>query len=123
MQCHIGNIADMTPHDGNIANMTAILPKSTTMTPENADLSISTIYPDKHKALRTAGQLKENQEMQTLRAVLEDESWSGPLGLEKKSHQTDHCDTLFITKYANLSPNTRPINQVIKKLRNQYKLR
>jgi hypothetical protein len=38
----------------------------TTMTPENADLSISTIYPDKHKALQTAGQLKENQEMQTL---------------------------------------------------------
>jgi hypothetical protein len=44
------------------------------MTPENADLSISTTYPDKHKALQTAGQLTENQEMQTLRAVLEDES-------------------------------------------------
>jgi hypothetical protein len=46
----------------------------TTMTPENADLSISTIYPDKHEALQTAGQLKEIQEMQTLRAVLKDES-------------------------------------------------
>jgi hypothetical protein len=46
----------------------------TTMTPENADTSTSTIYPDKHEALQTAGQLKENQEMQTLRAILEDES-------------------------------------------------
>jgi hypothetical protein len=44
------------------------------MTPENADTSTSTIYPDKHEALQTAGQLKENQEMQTLRAILEDES-------------------------------------------------
>ncbi len=95
----------------------------TTMTPENADLSISTTYPDKHKALQTAGQLTENQEMQTLRAVLEDESWSGPLWLERKSCRIDHRDTLFITKYANLGPNTRPINQVIKKPRNQYNLR
>jgi hypothetical protein len=44
------------------------------MTPENADLSISTIYPVKNEALQMAGQLKQNQEMQTLRAVLEDES-------------------------------------------------
>jgi hypothetical protein len=95
----------------------------TTMTPENADLSISTIYPEKHEALRTPGQLKENQEMRTLRAVREDESGSGPLRLERKSCQTDHHDTLFITKYANCGPNTRPINQVIKKLRNQYNLR
>jgi hypothetical protein len=93
------------------------------MTPEDADLSISTIYPDKHEALQTAGQLKEDQEMQILRAVLEDESWSGQLRLERKSRQTVHRDTLFMTKYANLGPNTRPINQVIKKLRNQYHLR
>jgi hypothetical protein len=95
----------------------------TTMTPKNADLSISTIYPDKNEALQTAGQLKENRELQTLQAVLKDESQSGPLQLERKSHKTDHHDTLFITKYANLGPNTRPINQVIKKLRNQYNLR
>ncbi len=70
-----------------------------------------------------AEQLKENQEMWTLQAVLEDESQSGPLRLERKSRQTDHCDTLFIIKYANLGTNTRPINQVVKKLRNQYNLR
>jgi hypothetical protein len=39
----------------------------TTMTPENANLSISIIYPDKHEALQTAGQPKPRiQEMQTL---------------------------------------------------------
>ncbi len=97
----------------------------TTMTLEIAHLRISMIYPGKHKALWTAWQLKENQEMWTLPAVLEDESRSGPLWLERKSCQTDHCDTLFITKskYANLGTNTRPINQVLKKLRNQYNLR
>jgi hypothetical protein len=46
----------------------------TTMTPDNADLSISTIYQDKLKALRTVGQLKENQEMRTVQAVHEDKS-------------------------------------------------
>jgi hypothetical protein len=93
------------------------------MTPENANLSISVIYPDKHEALQTAGQLKPGHEMQTLRAVLEDESQSGPLRLEKKSRQTDHRDTFSITKYENFGPTSRPINQVIKKLRNQYNLK
>jgi hypothetical protein len=55
--------------------------------------------------------------------VLEDESQSSPLWLERTSCQNDYPDTLFITKYANLGPNTRLIKQVIKKLRNQYNLR
>jgi hypothetical protein len=41
----------------------------------------------------------------------------------EKTLQIDHHDTLFITKNANLVPNTRPISQVIKKLMNQYNLR
>ncbi len=87
----------------------------TTMTPENANLSISIIYPDKHEALQTAGQPKPRiQEMQTLWAVLEDKSWSGPLLLEEKSRQTDFHHTFFITKYAYLGSTSRPINQVIK---------
>jgi hypothetical protein len=44
------------------------------MTPETADLSISKIYPDKHEALQMAGQLKQNQEMQTVQAVHKDKS-------------------------------------------------
>ena len=52
-------------------------------TPGNADLSLLDIYPDKHKALRLARQLKPGQMMQTLSAVLNDESRSGPVRLEK----------------------------------------
>ena len=43
----------------------------TTMTNSNADLSLSDIYPDKHEALRSAGQLSKDQKMRTLSAVLE----------------------------------------------------
>ncbi len=41
----------------------------TTMTLENANLSMSEIYPDKHAALRIAGQLKSLEKMQTLQAA------------------------------------------------------
>jgi hypothetical protein len=93
----------------------------TTMTPTNADLSISDIYPDKHEALSTAGQLKPNQKMRTLRAVLEDNTQSGPTRREKRNRTIDHRNTIFIVKYADLGK--EPLIKRIRRIRNELKLK
>ncbi len=89
----------------------------TTRTSDNAKMSLSDIYPDKHDALQLAGQLKPDQKMRTLGAVLDNESDSGPARLEKKSRATDKRDSLLVFKYASLGHSQRPIVQTIKKLR------
>ncbi len=95
----------------------------TTRTPTNEDLSPSKIYPDKHNALQLAGQIKFGQKMRMLKVVLEDESSSGPARLGKKLRATGKHDSLLVAKYANLWSNHRPIIQIIKHLRNEYKLK
>ncbi len=55
----------------------------TTVLDNNKTLILSDIYPDKHKALSTAGQIKAGQKMRALCKVLHDESWSGLARLEK----------------------------------------
>ena len=95
----------------------------TTRTSTNAEMSLSDIYPDKHDALRLAGQLKHDQKMRTLGAVLDDESDSGPARLEKKSRATDKRDSFLVVKYASLGHSQRPLVQTVKKLRNAFKLK
>jgi len=94
----------------------------TTRTPQNENVSLSDFYHDKHEALRIAGHLKDGQMMRMLGAVLDDESSSGPNRLDKKSRAVDCRDSLFIVKFANLGKN-KPINHVIRHLRNLYKLK
>jgi hypothetical protein len=79
----------------------------TTRTPDNTNLSLSDIYRDKDKALRLAGQLKLGQKMQTLIAVLDNETNSVPARLKKKSRTIDKRDSLFIVKYASLGRSRR----------------
>jgi hypothetical protein len=95
----------------------------TTRTPTNNDLSLSEIYPDKHDALWLARQIMFRQKMQMLKAVLDDESSSGPARLEKKLRATNKRDSPIVIKYANLGSNHRPIIQTIKHLKNEYKLK
>jgi hypothetical protein len=58
-----------------------------------------------------------------LKAVLDGKSSSGPARLEKKLRATDKHDSLLVVKYANLGSNHRPIIQIIKHLKNEYKLK
>jgi hypothetical protein len=94
-----------------------------TKTAANENQSISDIYPDKHEALKIAGQLKNGKKMQKLGEVLEDELRSGPTRLKKQSRCMDKHNTLFIVKYANLGKQQQPNSMVIKSLRNAYKLK
>jgi hypothetical protein len=77
----------------------------TTMTPENAHMSMSDIYPDKHEALSIAGQLKPSEKMRTLAAILSVEETSGRTQARNKSRSIDRRDSLFIVKYASLGRN------------------
>ena len=86
-------------------------------------MSLSDIYPDKHDALRLAGQLKLDQKMRTLGAVLDDESDSGPARLEKKSRAIDKRDSFLVIKYASLGHSQRPLVQTVKNLRNAFRLK
>jgi hypothetical protein len=104
-----------------LAGVELHLAQLTTMTNANSELSLSNIYPDKHDALSLAGQLKPDQKMHTLRAVLEDDSDSGPARLEKCDRAIDHRDSFFIVKYANLG--SLPISRRIRRLRNAYRLK
>ncbi len=61
--------------------------------------------------------------MQTLSAVLGDETNSGPARLEKNSRTIDKRDSLFIVKYVSLSWSHWPMIKVIKNLQNSYKLK
>jgi hypothetical protein len=74
----------------------------TTRTPENVGMSLLDIYPNKHDTLRLAGQLKLDQKMLTLGAVLNNKSNSGPARLEKKARATDKRDSFLVIKYASL---------------------
>jgi hypothetical protein len=58
--------------------------------------------------------------MQTLSAVLDDKTNSGPTRLEKKSHTINKRDSLFVVKYASLGQSHRPMITVIKNLWNSY---
>ncbi len=49
----------------------------TTMTPANANMSLSDIYPDKHGALQIAGQIRRGDKMRTLKAILDKDLKSG----------------------------------------------
>jgi hypothetical protein len=77
-------------------------------------MSLLDIYPDKHDALRLAGQLKHDQKMCRLGAVLDDKSNSGPARLEKKSRVTDKRDSFLVVKYASLGHSQRPLVQTVK---------
>jgi hypothetical protein len=90
---------------------------------ENKNLSLSEIYPDKHEALSIAGQIKTSEKMRTLREVLNDNFWSGPTRLEKWLCAINKRNSLFIVKYANLGQSNRPINQIIRSMRNEFKLK
>ncbi len=81
------------------------------------------IYPDKHEALLIAGQLKPGQKMRSLYDILEDDSWSKPLRLEKRDCTVDKQDSFCIVKYAHLGNNHMPINQIIHRLQNEFKLK
>ena len=61
--------------------------------------------------------------MQTLGAVLDDESRSGPARLAKKLHTVDKRDSFLIVKYASLRHSQRPVVQAVKHLRNLYRLK
>ncbi len=95
----------------------------TTVSDENKNLSLSEIYPDKHEALSIAGQIQTSEKMRTFCEVLNDNSWSGPTRLEKRSRAIDKRDSLFIVKYANLGWSNRPINQMICSMRNEFNLK
>jgi hypothetical protein len=96
----------------------------TIMTDDNADVSLSEIYPDKHEALLSiAGQLKLGRRIRTMREVLTYEPRSNNTRREKGSRHIDKSDTFFICKYATLGHRHRPINQVIKRVRNSYRLK
>jgi hypothetical protein len=84
---------------------------------------MSDIYPDKHDVLTIAGQLKPGQKMPKLGDILDDESRSGPIRLEKRSRAVDKRDTFFIMKYANLGKERQPISHTLKNLRNAYHLK
>jgi hypothetical protein len=95
----------------------------TTSIPANADLSLLDIYPNKDEALRLTGQLKLGQKMQTLSAVLDNKTSSGPARLEKQSHAVDKRDSFLIVKYASLGHSQQPIVKVVKHLKNLYRLK
>ena len=63
----------------------------TTMTPDNAHMSMSDIYPDKHEALSIAGQLKPSEKMRTLAAILSEEETSGRTRARKKSRSSTNA--------------------------------
>jgi hypothetical protein len=86
-------------------------------------LSLSDIYPDKDESLQLAKQLKLGQKMQTLSAVLNNKTSSGPARLEKQSRAVDKCDSFLIVKYASLGHSQWPIVKVVKHLRNLYCLK
>jgi hypothetical protein len=79
---------------------------------------MSDIYPDKHDALTIAGHLKPGKKMRMLGDILDDESRSGPIRLEKRSRAVNKGDTFFIVKYAKLGKERQPISQTLKSLRN-----
>jgi hypothetical protein len=83
---------------------------------------MSDIYPDKHEALSIAGQLKPSEKLRTLSAILSEEETSGRTQARNKSRSIDKRDSLFIVKYASLGRN-KPIHAVVKKLRNDFKLK
>ncbi len=95
----------------------------TTRIPANKDLSLSKIYPDKHDALQLTGQIKFGQKMRALKAVLNNKLSSGPVRIENKLQAIDKRDSLLVEKYANLRSNLRPMKQIIKHLRNEYRLK
>jgi hypothetical protein len=95
----------------------------TMVSDKNENFSLSDIYPDKHEALSIAGQINTSEKMRTLRKVLNNNSQSGPTRLEKQSCAIDKCDLLFIVKYANLGRSNKPINQIICRMRNEFKLK
>jgi hypothetical protein len=95
----------------------------TTTTPTNVNLSLSDIYPDKHEALQTAGKICAGEKMRTIQAVIDEESRSRQERDKKKSPKMDTQDSLFNVKYMNFGNNHRPIQQVIKRLRNSYNLK
>jgi hypothetical protein len=94
----------------------------TTRTTANELCSLSTLYPDKHEALRIAGHLKAGEQMRKLGTVLDDESKSGPARLEKKSRAVDKRDSYFIAKYASLG-NHRTIQQCISYWKKSFQLK
>ncbi len=95
----------------------------TTVSDKNKNLSLSVIYPDKREALSIAGQIKTSEKMRTLCEVLNNNSQSGSTRLEKQSCATDKPNLLFIVKYANLGRSNKPINQIICRMRNEFKLK
>ncbi len=95
----------------------------TTRTQQNFNMSLSDIYPNKHDALRLAGQLKPDEKMCTLGAVLDDKTSSGPTRLARKSREVDKRDSFLVIKYANHGRAQRPIVHVVKSLRNKCNLK
>jgi hypothetical protein len=66
------------------------------MTPANADMSLSDIYPDKHDTLQIAGQIHRGDKMRALKAILDEDLQSGIARREKKSQGTTnaiHCSS------------------------------
>ncbi len=86
-------------------------------------MSLLDVYPDKDEALRLAGQLKLGQKMQTISAVCDDKTSSGPARLEKQSRDVNKRDSFLIVKYASLGHSQQPIVKVVKQIRNSYRLK
>ncbi len=61
--------------------------------------------------------------MQTLSAVLDNKTSSGPAMLKKQSRAIDKGDSFLIVKYASLGHSQQPIIKVVKHLRNLYRLK
>jgi hypothetical protein len=61
--------------------------------------------------------------MQTLSAVLNNETSSGPARLKKQSRAINKRDSFLIVKYASLGHSQWPIVKVVKHLRNLYHLK
>jgi hypothetical protein len=95
----------------------------TMVSDENKNLSLSEIYPDKHEALSIASQIKSSEKMRSLCEVLNNNSQSCPSRLENQSRAINKRDSLFIVTYANLGQSNRPINQIIRRMRNKFKLK
>ncbi len=67
----------------------------TTELDKNKNLNLLDIYPDKHEALSTTGQIKAGQMIRTISKVLDDESWCGPARLEKRLRAIDKHDFFY----------------------------
>ncbi len=95
----------------------------TTRTPLNSEMSLSDLYPDKHDALQIAGQLKPDEKMRTLGAVIDDDTSSGPTRLAQKLREVNKRNSFLVIKYVNLGRAQRPIVHVVKSLRNKCNLK